>query len=58
MVIAHREMQVGVVACEAHFRTNAYKDGLGSALNKYVLMRVSTMRLFSLVMVESDTVFS
>lgn len=51
-------MQVGVVACETHFRTYAYKDGLGSALNKYVLMRVSTMRPFPLVMVESDTVFS
>lgn len=25
-------MQVGVVACETHFRTYAYKDGLGSAL--------------------------
>lgn len=40
MVTAHREMQVDVVACETHFRTSAYKDGLGSALNKCVCLCV------------------
>lgn len=49
-------MQVG--ACETHFPTYAYKDGLVSTLNEHVLMRVYTMRLFLLVMVERDTIFS